>query len=83
MSDTGRTSPLAIEFVAFCFARKAVGWPQLYDEMCYVAGNKLFQGLGYEELREAGLDFTLAGMGRTSRMASEVAQRLRTAVPAG
>ena len=81
MTDT-RVSPVATEFIAFCFARRAVGWPQLYDEMCYVAGNRLFRDIGYEELREAGLDFTLAGMGRTSRIAHEVAQRAR-AVPAG
>lgn len=78
-----RTSELAIEFIAFCFARRAVGWPQLYDEMCYVAGNRLFQGLGYEELRMAGLDFTLGGLGKTSRLANEVIRRLRTvAIPA-
>ncbi len=56
-----RTSELAIDFIAFCFARRAVGWPQLYDEMCQVAGSRIFRGLGYEELREAGLDFTLGG----------------------
>jgi len=72
-----RTSELAIDFIAFCFTRRAVGWPQLYDEMCYVAGNRIFRGLGYEELREAGLDFTLGGLGRTSRLANEVTRRLR------
>ena len=78
-----RASALAIEFIAFCFARRAVSWPQLYDEMCFVAGNRLFQGLGYEELRLAGLDFTLGGLGKTSRLANEVTRRLRTAaVPA-
>ncbi len=72
-----RTSEVAIDFIAFCFARRAVGWPQLYDEMCHVAGNRIFRGLGYEELREAGLDFTLGGLGRTSRLANEVTRRLR------
>lgn len=75
-------SPLAIDFIAFCFSRRAVTWPQLYDEMCYVAGNRLFQDLGYEELSAAGLDFTLGGLAKTSRLANEVTGRLRTAVPA-
>ena len=60
-----RIAALAIEFIAFCFQRRAVEWPQLYDEMCYVAGNRLYKGLGYEELKEAGLDFTLSGLART------------------
>ncbi|MBM4420145.1 MAG: hypothetical protein FJ034_00880 [Chloroflexi bacterium] len=80
MSERAFT-PLAVEFVQFCFSRRAVGWPQLYDEMCYAASNKLFQGLGYEELREAGIDFTLGGLQRTARLATEVTRRMR-AVPA-
>lgn len=68
---------LAIEFIAFCFNRRSVDWPQLYDEMCYVAGNRLYKGLGYEELREAGLDFTLVGLARTSRVATEVTRSMR------
>ena len=82
MGSDDRFSPLAIEFIAFCFARRAVSWPQLYDEMCYVAGNRLFRGLGYEELRETGLDFTLSGLARTSRLAGEVTRRMREAIPA-
>lgn len=70
---------VVIDFIAYCFARRPVEWPQLYDEMCFVAGNRLFKGLGYEELREAGLDLTLGGMGRTSRLASEVTKRIRRA----
>ena len=70
-------TPLAIEFIQFCFSRRAVGWPQLYDEMCSVASNRLFQGLGYEELREAGIDFTLSGLQRTARLSIEVTRRMR------
>jgi hypothetical protein len=76
MSDD-RIAPVAIDFIAFCFARRSVEWPSLYDEMCFVAGNRLFKGLGYAELREAGLDLTLGGMGRTSRLATEVTKQFR------
>jgi len=72
-----RIAALAIEFIAFCFQRRSVEWPQLYDEMCYVAGNRLYKGLGYDELREAGLDFTLSGLARTSRVAAEVTRSMR------
>jgi len=72
-----RIAALAIEFIAFCFQRRSVGWPQIYDEMCYVAGNRLYKGVGYEELREAGLDFTLSGLARTSRVTTEVTRSMR------
>ena len=72
-----RIAQVAIDFIAFCFERKGVGWPVLYDEMCYVAGNRLYRGLGYDELQEAGIDFTLAGLARTSRLANEVTKRMR------
>src|SRR5436305_5874577 len=70
-----RIAQVAIDFITFCFERRGAGWPSLYDEMCYVAGNRLYRGLGYEELREAGLDFTLGGLGKTSRMVNEVTRR--------
>ncbi len=72
-----RIAALAVEFIAFCFQRRSVGWPQIYDEMCYVAGNRLYKGLGYDELKEAGLDFTLSGLARTSRVTSEVTRNMR------
>jgi hypothetical protein len=72
-----RIITLAIEFITFCFKRRAVEWPELYDEMCFVAGNRLYKGLGYEELTEAGLDFTLGGLGNTSRIANAVTKEMR------
>ena len=72
-----RIAALAIEFITFCYRRREVAWPQLYDEMCYVAGNRLYQGLGYDELKEAGLDLTLVGLARTSRLATEVTRSMR------
>ena len=72
-----RIAQVAIDFISFCLERRAVEWPFLYDEMCYVASNKLYRGLGYEELREVGIDLTLGGMVRTSRIANEVAREMR------
>ena len=72
-----RIAQVAIDFILFCFERRGAGWPSLYDEMCFVAGNRLYRGLGYEELQEAGLDFTLGGLGKTSRLVNEVTRRTR------
>lgn len=72
-----RIAQVAIDFIAFCFDRRGAGWPVLYDEMCYVASGRLYRGLGYEELEAAGLDLTLAGLARTSRLVNEVTRRAR------
>ena len=72
-----RIAQVAIDFITFCFERRGAGWPSLYDEMCYVASNKLYRGLGYEELREVGLDLALSGLVKTSRIANEVARHVR------
>ena len=72
-----RIAQVAIDFISYCYERRGAGWPSLYDEMCFVAGNRLYRGLGYEELREAGLDFTLGGLGKTSKLVNEVTRRMR------
>jgi len=52
----------AIEFVRFCYHRRRVGWPELYDEMCAVAGRGLFRGYGADELGSIGIGFSLFEM---------------------
>jgi len=54
-----RLTPDAAEFVRFCYRRRAVGWPELYDEMCAVASRGLFRGWGPTELAEQGVGFGL------------------------
>jgi hypothetical protein len=53
------TSADAVEFVRFCYRRRRVGWPELYDEMCAVASRGLFRGWGTEELADQGIGFSL------------------------
>ena len=72
-----RVAQVAIDFISFCLSRRAVDWPFLYDEMCYVASNRLYRGLGYQELREVGLDLALSGLVKTSRIANEVVRQVR------
>lgn len=52
----------AVEFVRFCYRRRRVGWPELYDEMCAVAGRGLFRGWGSDELSAEGIGFSLFEM---------------------
>ncbi len=61
--------PDAIEFVRFCYRRRRVGWPELYDEMCAVAARGLFRGLGSDDLAGLGIGFSLFDMPALAGMA--------------
>ncbi len=54
-----RLTPDAMEFVRFCYQRRRMGWPEIYDEMCAVASRGLFRGWGPEQLAEHGVGFGL------------------------
>jgi hypothetical protein len=65
-------SPEAVEFVRFCYRRRRVSWPELYDEMCAVAARGTYRGLTYDELEGLGVNFTLIGMSRLVALADRV-----------
>ncbi len=69
---TGTPDPDAIEFVRFCYRRRRVGWPELYDEMCAVAGRGLFRGYNADDLGGLGIGFSLFDMPALAVMASRV-----------
>jgi len=69
---TGTPDPDAIEFVRFCYRRRRVGWPELYDEMCAVAGRGLFRGYDANDLAGLGIGFSLFDMPALSVLASRV-----------
>ena len=54
-----RLTPDAADFVRFCYHRRKVGWPEIYDEMCAVASRGLFRGWGPDELAQHGIGFGL------------------------
>ncbi len=68
-------NPLAHEFILFCAHRRGGEWPALYDEMCWVAGHRLFHDMGYTELSRVGLSFGLDNIERTIRMVDTVISR--------
>ena len=62
----------AVEFIRFCYTRRRVGWPELYDEMCAVASRGLFRGWGPDELAEHGIRFGLIEMPPLAARACEI-----------
>ncbi len=54
--------PEAVDFVRFCYRRRRVGWPELYDEMCAVAARGLFRGYDANDLGAHGVGFALFDM---------------------
>ena len=52
----------SLDFVRFCYRRRRVGWPLLYDEMCAVAARGAYHGMGFAELAERGISFCLGDM---------------------
>lgn len=71
--------PRAVEFVRFCYLRRRVSWPELYDEMCMVAARGSFRGMGYDELAEVGVSFTLSGLPPLNLLTSRVVAEERAA----
>jgi hypothetical protein len=71
-ATTRGPDPDAIEFIRFCYHRRRVGWPELYDEMCAVAGRGLFRGLSTDDLMSKGVGFSLFDMPALAALASRV-----------
>jgi hypothetical protein len=69
---TGAPHPDAVEFVRFCYHRRRVGWPELYDEMCAVAGRGLFRGYSADDLGGIGVGFSLFDMPALASLACRV-----------
>ena len=68
----GTPEPDAVEFIRFCYRRRRVGWPELYDEMCAVAGRGLFRGYDADDLAGLGIGFSLFDMPALSVLASRI-----------
>lgn len=64
--------PEAVEFIRFCYQRRRVGWPELYDEMCAVAARGLYRGYGSDDLAQFGIGFSLFEMPSLAAMSAVV-----------
>ena len=70
----------AVEFVKFCYQRRKVGWPELYDEMCAVASRGHFRGWGPDDLATHGIGFTLREMPALAALVTEIVTEDRARV---
>lgn len=64
--------PEAVEFIRFCYQRRRVGWPELYDEMCAVAARGLYRGYVSDDLAAFGIGFSLFEMPSLAAMSARV-----------
>ena len=80
------SEPEAIDFIRFCHRRRRVGWPELYDEMCAVAGRGLYRGYGADELASIGIGLGLFQMpalaGLVAQVVAEDVERRRRSAEA-
>ena len=85
-SAAGLPTPEAEAFVRFCYQRRRVGWPELYDEMCAVASRGLFRGWGPDELAGHGIGFGLFDLPHLVATVGEIVEedraRMKTALVA-
>lgn len=71
-SDPAPAEADAVDFVRFCYRRRHVGWPELYDEMCAVAGRGLYHGYCAEDLSRIGIGFALFEMPALATIVQQV-----------
>jgi hypothetical protein len=62
----------SLDFVRFCYHRRRVAWPALYDEMAAVAARGAYRGLGFTELAERGVCFSLPDLPRLAALTEQV-----------
>ncbi len=72
MKVMNRLDPQLKEFVLFCVERRGKNWPALYDEMANVAGQRLFRGLGYIELKQLGLSLAASNLDNLIRFVERI-----------
>jgi len=64
-------NPHIVGFILYC-SREQRQWPDLYDEMCRVAGQGLYQGLRHRDLRRLGFSLSLNRLNSTIQMIEAV-----------
>src|SRR4029077_15482935 len=69
---SGMSDPDAGDFVRFCYRRRRVGWRELYDGMCAVAGRGLFRGYDADDLAGLGIGFSLFDMPALAVLSSRI-----------
>jgi hypothetical protein len=68
-----------IEFIRYCYRRRGIGWPELYDEMCAVAARGSYRGMDYDQLARLGIGFSLGELPRLAALSQRVVSEERRA----
>ena len=68
----GGAQPEVVEFIRFCYRRRRVSWPEIYDDMCAVAGRGSFRGWGFAELAHNGVTFTIPDLPGLAALVEQV-----------
>jgi hypothetical protein len=68
-----------VDFVRFCYRRRRVAWPEIYDDMCAVAARGEFRGWRLADLATHGIGFTIAELPRLAALVDRVVEEERTA----
>jgi hypothetical protein len=83
-APTGAVHQDVTDFIRYCYQRRRIGWPELYDEMCGVAARGEFRGMDYDRLAALGVGFSLGDMSRLAALSQRVVtdeRRRRVAIP--
>ena len=64
-------NPQLRDFILFCVQRRGHDWPALYDEMAVVAGQRMFNNLGYAELKQLGLSLRISRLDETIALVNQ------------
>lgn len=68
-----------LEFIRFCYRRRRIGWPELYDEMCAVAARGTYRGMDYDALATLGIGFSLKELPRLAALSQRIVAEERGA----
>ena len=67
--------PQLRDFILFCAERRGKEWPVIYDEMARAASQRLFRGLGYNELKQLGLSLAASQADRLMQLIEQALSR--------
>ena len=67
--------PQLKDFILFCAERRGKEWPGIYDEMARAASERLFRGLGYDELKQLGLSLAASKADTLLRIVEQATTR--------
>jgi hypothetical protein len=68
-----------LEFIRYCYHRRRIGWPELYDEMCAVAARGSYRGMDYDALAALGIGFSLKELPRLAALSQRIVAEARGA----